>query len=160
MLLSVLALRDAGAAAAGAVVLEVLGNPVPKARVRVPYGNRGRYTPSDADERALARSMRYAYRGRPLEGPIAAAFLFVRSDRRPCDTDNLTKLAKDAGTGITWKDDAQIEWEISGVEVGADARTVIAFASLPHSESSRYAVAPRKVAVARQFRGSSRGALA
>lgn len=119
-------------------VLAFPGNPVPKARVRVPRSNSGRFTPSDADERELRWLMRLAYRGEMLRGSVAAAFHFVRRDRLHCDVDNLVKLAIDSGTGVLWEDDAQVEWQISGVEVGPDPRTVIAFAALPASMASRY----------------------
>jgi len=151
MLRALLALR--GATADGAVVLTVPGNPVPKARLRMPWGRAGKYTPSADAEQACAWSLEAGYRGAPLTGPVAAAFLFVRSDRRPCDTDNLVKLTKDSATGVCWESDAQVEWEFSGVVVGSDAQTVVAFAPLPVAADSRFS-RPRASARGRRGRAS------
>jgi Holliday junction resolvase RusA-like endonuclease len=136
MLLAVLALRGA-LVDSKPLVMDFPGNPSPKARPRIT--SRGVYTPSQEAEQELAWCMKVEYGTRAImEGPLALAMLFVRGDRRLVDLDNLAKLTKDSASGVIYRDDAQVEWEFSGIELGDDPRTVIAVAALPRGGTSRY----------------------
>ena len=59
------------------------------------------------NKEAMAWEARSQYRGRPLEGPVAAEITLYWPNRRNHDIDNIKSLL-DACTGILWKDDGQI----------------------------------------------------
>jgi Holliday junction resolvase RusA-like endonuclease len=87
--------------------LQLLGEPVPKARARVT--RRGTFTPAKTLHAEMA--WEWLMRGRaqtPTREPIILEANFFLSNRRRCDLDNLLKLVVDAGNGIVWNDDSQI----------------------------------------------------
>lgn len=69
------------------------------------------YTPKrtrDFEDR-LGWLLRRAYRGSPATFPLIAQVEFYATDRRRRDLDNLAKSVFDAGNGIVWVDDSQIQ---------------------------------------------------
>ena len=90
------------------VELVISGEPVPKGRPRV-VDNRA-YTPerTKAAEAKVAWSMRDAYRGAPLLGPLSVEAWFYARTARRADIDNFGKLLLDSGNGVVWLDDAQV----------------------------------------------------
>ncbi len=110
------------------LVIELPGEPVPKARAR--FGKGHAYTP--ARTASYERSLAWAYKAamgsrKPLEGPLrvaVTAFMGIpkswsRADRmqalagviRPTgkpDGSNILKSAEDSGNGILYVDDSQI----------------------------------------------------
>lgn len=85
------------------------GEPVPKQSFRFVRG--GGYTDPrvSAWQQAVAVKAREAMQGRmPLTGPVAMRVVFVLSNHRRVDLDNLNKGVSDAMNGIVFSDDTQI----------------------------------------------------
>ena len=59
------------------------------------------------NKEAIGWEARQQYRGKPLDGPVAAKIALWWPDRRKHDLDNIKALL-DACTGILWEDDGQI----------------------------------------------------
>lgn len=49
------------------------------------------------------------YKGKPLLDPISVIIELYWNDNRRRDVDNFNKLILDAGSGILWEDDSQIQ---------------------------------------------------
>lgn len=100
----------------------VLGDPIPKGRPR--HGRNGHtYTPArtEAAEKAMAWELRQSRTSRRLvTTPVAVILTFRCKTRRRCDIDNLAKLVLDAGNGVVWVDDQQVERLVVRVQRGVD----------------------------------------
>ena len=91
------------------VIFIVDGEPVPKQSFR--YAKGGGYTDPrvTAWQKSVAKAAREAMHfGLPFTGPIAMRVVFVLSNSRRVDLDNLNKGVCDAMNGIVFVDDAQI----------------------------------------------------
>lgn len=53
--------------------------------------------------------MKSQYKGKPITSAIGVVVEFYFKDNRRRDIDNFNKATLDAGTGILWKDDSQIQ---------------------------------------------------
>lgn len=64
------------------------------------------------------------YKDKPILSPISVIIELYFSDKRKRDVDNFNKLILDAGSGILWEDDSQIQELIirkySGKESGVN----------------------------------------
>jgi Holliday junction resolvase RusA-like endonuclease len=111
-----------------AVIITILGEPIPKPRHRTGQG-RAYSTPTQrAAEERIGLGLRQAF-SEPLDGNLALAGIYYRSDRGVVDRDNLGKLVQDAGNGIGWRDDAQFTAGAEIIELDrALPRSVIAIA--------------------------------
>lgn len=92
-----------------AVVFNVPGTPIPKARPRV-YGGRG-ITPKrtkDAEKRIRDQFQTRYPEFTPFDEPIQLAVTFWMPDRKTRDIDNLVKLVQDALNTIAYTDDRWI----------------------------------------------------
>ena len=49
------------------------------------------------------------YRGKPLLDPFSLVLELYFKDNKKRDVDNFNKLVLDAGSGLLWKDDSQIQ---------------------------------------------------
>ena len=108
------------------VRLVIEGEPVPKARPRVFKGHAVTPERTAAAEARVAWAMRQAYRGEPFTGPLVVELRFFRAARRRADLDNFCKLVLDAGNGVLWVDDSQIqELRLSQVGDHEHPRTVL-----------------------------------
>jgi Holliday junction resolvase RusA-like endonuclease len=106
----------------------------PHRKMRPKFGRRGRhhvtYQPQE-DVLAEARTASFLRRAFPpaLQGNVALAAIFYRSDRQVIDTDNLIKHVCDSGNGILFVDDSQATATAGIIELDADnPRTVMAIA--------------------------------
>jgi len=133
------------------IVVELIGDPVPKARARTRRDGKF-YTPQKTVdfERSLAWAAKSAFKRQyPLTGPLAmrvtatlripksftgqereAAIAGLLAPYSKPDLDNLVKAAKDALNGIVYKDDAQVCEEISRKEYGEVPKIRIEIAQL------------------------------
>jgi crossover junction endodeoxyribonuclease RusA len=85
---------------------------VPLCKERPRYGSGRAFTaPRTAEyEHVVSQHLRVAYRAAlPLSGPLELRLAFHLPDRRRKDVDNLAKAILDAGNGLVWADDDQIE---------------------------------------------------
>lgn len=106
---------------------ELEGEPVPKARARVGKG-RG-YTPSRtvAAQLDLAKMM-LAYRKGPIAryADVRVELEFHAGNDQRRDVDNLAKLVLDAGIGVVYVDDSQVEQlEVMRYRNSTRPRTVV-----------------------------------
>lgn len=62
-----------------------------------------------ACKQAYQWEMKAQYKGKPLLDPISVVLELYFKDERKRDVDNFNKLILDAGSGLLWKDDTQIE---------------------------------------------------
>jgi len=87
--------------------LTVMGNPIPKGRVRVASHA---YTPqATRDYETLVRdAAALVWTGEPMSGPLSIELVFYRENRRRADFDNLCKGVVDSLQGIVLFDDNQI----------------------------------------------------
>lgn len=115
--------------------LRVDGEPIAKARARVTRHRH--YTPQRTlDAEADIATAIHAGAGRRLDGNVAVAMIFYRSNRHRIDTDNLIKTVLD---GITrskavWLDDSHVTALVGVTEYDPEwPRTAIALA--PHASS-------------------------
>lgn len=119
---------------------ELPGDPVPWARA-----GQGRLGQSYTVEKqrahadALGWAMLQARKRRhPLTVPFGLWVTFYRANRRHCDIDNLLKLVLDAGQGVLWANDSQVDLVIARVIVNHELpRTeLVAFRREPAAETS------------------------
>lgn len=85
------------------------GEPVPKQSFRFAHG--GGYTDHrvSAWQQEVSRKAREAMQGRaPLTSQVAMRVVFVLSNHRRVDLDNLNKGVSDAMNGIVFADDTQV----------------------------------------------------
>ena len=80
----------------------------------------------------LAAYRKQAGRTVPTTDPIRLSVAFYRCSRRKADLDNLAKAVMDAGNGVVWLDDDQVERLVAGRDhVEREPRVeVIAYARL------------------------------
>jgi len=103
------------------IPLEPLPMPRPRSQAR---GGRP-YTPAkfrDYLERVSFWLLMTRATSAPVAGPIGLRLEFDRSTRRRCDLDNLVKGVWDAGTGVLWVDDSQIEYLEAVKRIGPAGR--------------------------------------
>lgn len=72
------------------------------------------FTPRETKEAKtiIARAFQHAYPGcsaEPLTGRLGVRLLFFLRTRGQQDIDNLAKTVLDAGNGVIWRDDSQID---------------------------------------------------
>lgn len=115
--------------------LVIPGNPPAKMRPQISApraGHRPRthQAPKDkAHEDTIRQALQIAVG--PAEVPlftgcVSVLFMFFRSSRQVVDLDNLEKSISDAGNGILWKDDSQIVYKQSWLELDrGNPRTVV-----------------------------------
>lgn len=100
----------------------------PKAKQRARHGKGRTYRVDREDEEAIGWHLARAWHAPPSEREFALIAVFHRSNRRRFDTDNAMKLVKDAGNGVVWWDDSQVQAELGILEVDrANPRTVLIF---------------------------------
>ena len=92
-------------------ILDIPGDPVPKARPRVYRGHA--VTPQrtrDAETRIRSEFRRRYPHATPMTGPVELKLAFHMSKRGRPDYDNLAKLVTDALNGLAYMDDQQVQW--------------------------------------------------
>lgn len=104
---------DVPVPAEGAILVELTINrePMPAPRPRSTSRGPAVFLPDSytAERDALRLIMRSAMRATPpASGPVELEILWVRTNHRKADTDNLEKLLLDAGNGVLYDDDSQV----------------------------------------------------
>ena len=84
------------------------GNPRPKARPRFTRTGKPYVLSEERKAETRIRGILKESGIRCSSGPLLVACLFIRSDRRLVDADNLEKFAWDAAQGVLWANDHQI----------------------------------------------------
>lgn len=93
-----------------AITILVDGEPVPKQSTRFDGGGHAHTAPRvKAWQDEVALRAKEAMRGRePITGPVSVRAVFVLSNRRRVDIDNLSKNVLDSLKGIVFEDDTQV----------------------------------------------------
>lgn len=86
------------------------GEPVPKQSTRFDGKGHAHTDPRvKAWQNTVAWKAREAMQGRePLKGPVSVRAVFVLSNRRRVDCENLIKAVNDAMNGVVFADDSQV----------------------------------------------------
>lgn len=92
-------------------ILDIPGDPVPKARPRVYQGHAVTPQRTRDAEALIGTQFRSKYPNAvPMTGPVELNLAFYMSKRGRPDYDNLAKLVTDALNGLAYQDDQQVQW--------------------------------------------------
>lgn len=118
--------------------LTIYREPMPAPRPRAAGNRPGIYLPDSytAERDALKLIMRSAMRATPpASGPVELEILWVRTNHRKADTDNLEKLLLDAGNGVLYDDDAQVLDVTKRIRWGDTGRTWLRLRAMDPEEA-------------------------